>query len=223
MRNKKDIKTEEGKIEVKLKTQAASLADLIKEEFIEYDYTIKLKILCDEFNRRLREIIRAEKINYKPIEFGMPSDILLSTGIPNLPIQMWEQRLVDKKLQKNHLFSLLSIVDMPDYIAKPMAIFRSKTKGNIRIIFTEMVEKGINFIIALELNKNKENVVINDIRSIYPKDNIREILRWIAEDNLMDYCDKQKILNWFSKQRSISAEVTKLIKDCTKIINKFEL
>ena len=221
MRNKEDIITEEGNLEEELKTLAASFADLVEVE-LSYEYKQKLKTVCDEFNRRLMEIIKAEHINYKPLELGMPSDILLKSGIPNLPIQMSVQRLVDKKLQTNHPFSLVAIAHMPEYLAKPMAIFQSKTRGDSKVIFTEMEDKGINFVAALELNRVKGSIVINDIRSIYPKDNIHDIFRWIAEDNLMEYCHKQKILNWFGKQQSNSAEVTKLIKDGTKVIIKFE-
>ncbi len=221
MSNKEDIKIEEGNPEEVLKTLAASFADLVEVE-LSYDYIQKLKTVCDEFNRRLMEIIKAEHINYKPLELGMPSDILLKSGIPNLPIQMSVQRLVDKKLQTNHPFSLVAIAHMPEYLAKPMAIFQSKTRGDSKVIFTEMEDKGINFVAALELNRVKGSIMINDIRSIYPKDNIHDIFRWIAEDNLMEYCNKQKILNWFGKQQSNSAEVTKLIKDGTKVIIKFE-
>lgn len=34
----------------------------------------------------------------------------------------------------------------------------------------------------------------------------------------MEYCDKEKILSWLSKHQYIPDEVTKLIKDCTKIV-----
>jgi hypothetical protein len=68
------------------------------------------------------------------------------------------------------------------------------------------------------MEKLKGDIDVNDVRSVYPKDNVKDVLRWVAEDGLMEYCHKEKILDWFGKQQSISAEVTKLIGDCTKII-----
>lgn len=36
---------------------------------------------------------------------------------------------------------------------------------------------------------------INSIRSVYPKDKMVDILQWIAEYGLIEYGNKEKILN----------------------------
>lgn len=182
--------------------------------------TMTPKEVCNLFNERLRLLIADMNNDYSPIELGMPSEPLLISGIPYLPIQMTVQRLVDKKLQSNHPFSLVSVVHMPEYLANPIAVFQSKTRGDSKVIFTEMQDNRVNMVIAVELNKFKGRQCVNDVRSVYPKDNILDVLRWIALDGLLEYCNKQKILNWLSKQQSNSAEVTKLIKDCTNIVQK---
>ncbi|MRG44769.1 hypothetical protein GFS24_06570 [Chitinophaga sp. SYP-B3965] len=130
------------------------------------------------------------------------------------------QRLVDKKLQSNHPFSLVSVVHMPEYLAEPIAVFQSKTRTDCKVILTEMEDKGINMVVAIEMNKLCGRREVNSVRSVYPKDNIRDILLWIAQDDLIAYANKEKILNWFCKQQSNSADVTKLIKDATKVIEK---
>lgn len=181
---------------------------------------LSIKDICNIFNERLRVIINGSNNNYSPLELGRPCQHLLNCGIPDIPIQMSVQRLIDKKLQTNHPFSLVSVVHMPEYLADPIAIFQSKTRGDSKVILTEMEEGGINMIVAIEMQKVKGNQEVNDIRSIYPKDNIKDLLRWIAEDNLLEYCHKEKILNWLGKQQSNSAEVAKLIKDCTKVVQE---
>lgn len=178
----------------------------------------ELKKINDEYNNRIRELILGANDNFRPIDLGKPSDILLGCGIPNLPIQMSVQRLVDKKLQTNHPFSLVSVVHMPEYLAKPMCVFQSKTKMDCKVILTEMEEKGVNIAIALELSKLCGNIEANSVRSVYPKDNIKDILKWISKDNLLEYCDKQKVLKWLGKQQSNSADVTRLLKDTTNIV-----
>ncbi|SHM03837.1 hypothetical protein [Chitinophaga sp. CF418] len=180
----------------------------------------RLKDICNDFNERLRVILSGKNSDYSPLELGRPCLHFLNCGFPDIPIQMSVQRLIDKKLQANHPFSLVSVVDMPEYLAAPVAIFQSKTRIDSKVILTEMEDKGINFVVAIEMQKIKGNRKVNDVRSIYPKDNIKDVLRWIGEDRLMEYYDKEKILNWLSKQQSNSAEVTKLIKDCTKIVEK---
>jgi hypothetical protein len=137
------------------------------------------------------------------MELGKPSAILINAGLPDLPIQMSVKRLVDKKLQANHPFSLVSVVHMPEFPADPIAVFQSKTRGDSKVVLTEMQEKGINFVVAIQMEKLKGD---------------KDVLRWNGEDGLMEYCHKEKILEWFGKQQSISAEVTKLIGDPTRLI-----
>ena len=179
-----------------------------------------LKIICNIFNERLRIILSGNNDNYAPLQLGKPSRHLLDCGLPDLPIEMSVQRLIDKKLQTNHPFSLVSVVDMPEYLTTPIAIFQSKTRIDSKVILTEMEESGINFVVAIEMRRIKGNKEVNDIRSIYPKDNIKDVMRWIVEDDLMEYGNKEKVLNWLGKQQSNSAEVAKPIKDCTKIVEK---
>jgi len=179
-----------------------------------------LKEICNTYNERLRCLQSGTNTDYTPIELGRPSKELIGCKIPDLPIQMSVQRLIDKKLQTNHPFSLVSVVHMPAYLAGPIAVFQSKTRIDCKVILTEMEDKGINIVVVIEVDKLCGKVKVNSVRSVYPKDNIKDILQWIVEDDLMEYFHKEKILNWFSKQQSNSADVTKLIKDCTKVIQK---
>lgn len=176
--------------------------------------------ICDTYNERLRIILSGTNENYNPLELGNPSDKLTNCGIPDIPIEMAVQRLIDKKLQSNHPFSLVAVAHMPKYLANPIAVFQSKTRIDCKVIFTEMENKGINMVVAIEMNKRYGKKQVNSVRSIYPKDNIRDILQWIVQDDLLEYADKEKILNLFGKQQSNSADVTKLIKDYTKVIKK---
>lgn len=181
---------------------------------------IIIREVCNAYNERLKVIINGTNNNYAPLELGNPSKELINCGVPDIPIQMAVQRLVDKKLQSNHPFSLVSVVHMPEYLAEPIAVFQSKTRTDCKVILTEMEDNGINIVVVIETNKLCGKQEVNSVRSVYPKDNIKDILQWIAKDDLMVYFNKEKILNWFSKQQSNSADVTKLIKDCTKIMEK---
>lgn len=181
-----------------------------------------IKEVCNAYNERLKIIINGTNNNYAPLDLGNPSKELINCGVPDIPIQMAVQRLVDKKLQSNHPFSLVSVVHMPEYLIAPIAVFQSKTRGDCKVILTEMEDKGINIVVVIEMNKLCGKQEVNSVRSVYPKDNIRDILQWTAQDRLLEYINNEKILNWFSKQQSNSADVTKLIKDCTKVIEKIE-
>lgn len=82
-----------------------------------------------------------------------------------------------------------------------------------------MEDKGVNILVVIELNKLCGKIQANSVRSVYPKDNSVDILRWISEENLLEYCDKEKVLKWLGKQQSNSADVTRLLEDSTKIVS----
>jgi hypothetical protein len=180
-----------------------------------------LKIVNGNFNERLRPIINGANTDYNPLALGRPSQTLLNAGVPDLPIEMSVQRLIDKKLQANHPFRLVSVVHMPEFLSDPIAIFQSKTRLECKVVLTEMESESVNMVVVIEINRPKGSFLINDIRSVYPKDNIVDILRWIVQDGLLEYADKEKVLNWIDKQQSNSAEVTHLIEDAVKVIKKF--
>lgn len=181
-----------------------------------------LRKINNAYNERLREILSGDNKNFKPLELGMPSLTLLECRMPDLPIQMAVKRLVSKKLQSNHPFKLITIVNLPEYLANPIAVFQSKTRCDSKVVLTEMEESGVNIVLAIEKERSLIDREVNDVRSIYPKDNIKDVLRWIAEDGLMEYCNKEKALNWLGKQQSNSAEVARLIESCTNIVHKCE-
>jgi len=123
-------------------------------------------------------------------------------------------------MQETHPFDLHEIMDLPIVVQNPLAIFRSATHLEHYVVMTGLEHDDDNFIVALQINRYKENNEINDIRSIYPKNN-KQIINWINE-LLLEFVDKQKTIEWISKQRSNSAEVRKQLNRATKIIQNFE-
>lgn len=137
----------------------------------------ELRRINNHFNLRLREIQSGENFNYTPLSLGRPGRVLLDCGMPDLPIEMAVTRLVDKKLQKAHPFSLVALVNMPEELNDPIMIFQSKTRGDSKVILTSLEHNNVNILIAIELNREKPDKQFNSIRSVYPKDNFRDILR----------------------------------------------
>lgn len=175
----------------------------------------------DSYNERLKVILAGDNTDFRPLDIGCPHKCLLNCGLPNLPIQVSVKILTGKSSQANHPFKVSDIIHLPEYVCFPIAVFRSATStDDIKVVLTEMEAKGVNIIVVIRPYQEYKGVLVNDIRSIYPKDNIKPILEWITVNNLMEYCDKQKILNWLGKHQYNPDEVTKLIKDCTNIVNE---
>ncbi|SDE00380.1 MuF-C-terminal domain-containing protein [Riemerella columbipharyngis] len=175
----------------------------------------------EQFNTDLQKL----KENTLPkgyiLQLGYPNEILQSTGIPDLPIEMNAVRLREKSQQDNHPFELSEVENLPDAIQNPIAVFESSTIFGRRVIFTELQHKEKNFVAVLELEKiNKNKIEVNDIRSVYPRNNT-QIIRAIATNQTL-YLNKEKTTEWLNRQQFNSAEATQLIDSTTKIIQNFE-
>ena len=164
----------------------------------------------EQFNHELQMQIEGtlNNVDKHIYKLGYPGKFLPSAGIENLPIELKASRLPLKagvNYKNKHPFELSYIKNLPKAINNPIAIFKStKLNDNSNIILTELKDKNNNnFIVILKVfkNPNKNNIEVNNIRSIYPKDRIEEIMNWLKSGNkLVKWLDKQKALNFVSTQ-----------------------
>lgn len=177
----------------------------------------------DRFNEQLQKQIDGTLPKGHIYKLGTPSDVLLSTGVPNLPIQLNSTRLIDKATKYGHNYNLEEIKDLVTALQSPIAVFAygDKTKG--QNIIVELSSNGKNFVVGMSLNPitGGKALEINSIRNVFPKDNA-EWLNWITQDKLL-YVDKERIQNLIDQQRTILADVDYLDLDSvTKIVESFE-
>ncbi len=192
----------------------------------------ELEKVNEKFNEELQKQIDGTLPKGHVYRFGNATGILQSAGIPNLPIEMAASKLslkASKEYNSNHPFDLEDVINLPSAIQHPIAVFDSKTKAGSKIVLVELKDKnGNNFVVAMNTNvpKNrysKSSIQVNDIRSVYPKDNAQDVVNWINRGDLLRYADKKKIEDWITQQRSNSAEVEIQNLDiATKIIEDFE-
>ena len=170
----------------------------------------------ERFNEELERQIAGELPKGHVYSLGRPSEVLLAAGIPDLPIELAASRLglkASAEYESNHPFELREVMNLPEAIQHPIAVFDSKTRVGSKVILVELKDRnGNNFVVAMNTNVpksrySKASIQINDIRSIYPKDNVRDIVGWINRGDLLRYADKKKIEDWITQQRSNSAEV----------------
>lgn len=170
----------------------------------------------DRFNRELQQQIDGTLKKGHVYQLGRPGKMLISAGVPDLPIEMAASKMSlksSKAYESNHPFDLEDVMNLPYAIQHPIAVFDSKTQAGSKVILVELKDKkGNNFVVAMSTNvpKNrfaKVSIQINDIRSVYPKDNAQDIVSWINRGDLLKYADKKKIETWITQQRSNSAEV----------------
>ena len=174
----------------------------------------------ERFNRELQQQIDGTLPKGHIYELGMPSAVLQSAGLPYLPIELAASRLSDKSMQENHPFELSEIEGLVEGVQNPLAVFRSATHVGSFVVLTEIQHNGRNFVAAIETNRRQGRIEINSVRSVYPKNNA-QIANWIVE-GLLEYADKKRMSEWFSKQQSNSADVRNLFRHSAKVVESFE-
>ena len=178
-------------------------------------------IINKKFNNKLQEQIDGTLRNGFIYELGYPSNILINTGVPSLPIELSSSHLAEKAKQRNHQFDLSDIKDLPIALQNPIAVFAygNKDKAHNIIVAIERDEK--KFVVGIHFNQERKGLVVNDIRGIFNKDNA-EWLNWINQGKAL-YLNKEEIQALIDKQRTNLAEVEYLDLDSVaKIVKDFE-
>jgi len=171
----------------------------------------------DMENRRFNEELQRQIDGTLPVghiyKIGLPGDVLLASGIPNLPIEMNAATLARKASESyhnNHPFDLAEIKGFPKAIQNPIMVFDSRTRADSKVILTELKSGGANIVVALKMNHKKGSnrsgiVEVNSIRSIYPKGNVKDIASWYT-DGLLRYADKEKASAFLEELRLVLSQ-----------------
>ena len=180
----------------------------------------KVEALNDKFNEELQQQIDGTLPKGHIYKLGMPSEVLQSAGLPYLPIELAASRLSDKSMQDNHPFELSEVKGLVEAVQNPLAIFRSATHIGSYVVLTEIQHDGKNYVVAIETNRRQKRIVINSVRSVHYRNSNTHIANWI-EEGLLEYADKKRMSEWFSKQQYNSADVRNLFRHSAKIVESF--
>ena len=154
-------------------------------------------------------------------QLGTPGDILLSTGVPNLPIELSATRLEEKSKQENHPFNIADLKNLPKMLQKPIGVFSYGNKDNAQNIIIEVQQNGRNFLIGLSFNFEHDGLIVNSIRGLFAKETAFW-LRWIEQGKTL-YIDKEKVQKLIAQQRTNFADVNNLdLNSINNIIQNFE-
>lgn len=145
----------------------------------------------NDFNAELELQIQGKHKPDHVYRLGMPSQILLDSGLPNLPIELTASRLYLKSIQENHPFDIAALKDLPVKLQDPIAVFEYDKDPNVLNVIIEIQYSGKNFLVGINFNPKHTQLIINSIRGLFPKDN-HEWLYWIEQDKAY-HLDKEKV------------------------------
>ena len=136
----------------------------------------------DRFNEELELQVKGELEEGHVYKLGMPSEILLSTGVPNLPIELSAKQLSKKAADRGHRFDVKDIANLPQAIQAPIAVFEYGNKDKSQNLIVEIERDGKKFVVGIHFNQNRRGIVVNDIRGLFNKDS-HEWLNWVRREN----------------------------------------
>lgn len=221
-----------GEAEDVAKQYELKVGNYAEQTEVTSDEVAEASVGFDEVNERFNDALQQQIDGTLPkgyvYDLGMPSSILLSTGIPNLPIELVASRLSDKSMQENHPFDLNEVKDLPNAIQNPFAVFRSATHIGSNVILTNLKHGGRNYVVAIETNRKAGRIFVNSVRSVHYR-NSMNIIGWI-NDGLADYMSEDFRNSWIeetknellSKPQYNSADVRKKLISVANIVKDFE-
>lgn len=188
-----------------------------------------IEAVNERFNEELEEQIAGKQKAGHVYQLGMPSDVLRSAGVPDLPIELFAERLKAKSEQANHPFELSEVTDLPKSVQDPLAVFRSATRVGSFVVLTELKHGDKSYVVAIEANKKVGRLQVNSIRSVHYRSSEMHIVNWI-NDGLAEYISPVFTSNWFnpmkkelvSKRQYNSADVRDKLLSATKVVKDFE-
>lgn len=134
-------------------------------------------------------------------------DVLRMLGAEDLPIEI-DQETIQKVLEpsrvaggKHGRIGVQELMDLPLYLNRPIMVFDSKTVPGALVVMTEIVDAdGDTAVAAIHLSKRKGHRVVNNIASVYGKNDEQFFLREIKAGRLR-YIDEKKSRRWAEKRK----------------------
>ena len=168
-----------------------------------------------KFNEDLSLFAKNELPKRHKFSLGSPGLILIESGFPDAHIEMLIGVLKDKI--RSHDIDTGKIINLPQAINDPVFVAKSKSKERSLVVFTEIEHADGNLMVAVSIDKVRDGIKVNDIRSIYGK-NSENIIAWFRDDQeQFTYINENKSLDWLN--RSAGSQSRKLAQ-ATKAIDK---
>lgn len=145
----------------------------------------------------------------KILKLTSTPDVLIQLKVPQLPITMDVGNLAKILSDKEgHNLSKLNVKQLPLAITEPIMVFESATRSNAFVLLTDIMNNGRFIMVAILLDRERQNIKVHDVVSAYTRRNIWYINE--IENGRLLYQDKNKSLNWARTNRLQLPKVRKL-------------
>ena len=184
----------------------------------------QLRRINERFNEQLEKQEKGLLQQGYVYDLGYPQAVLLSTGIPKLPIRLSAKTLNIKSHDKQHGYALKEIKGLVLALQQPWAIFKYGDAGKAQNLIVGLRFEEKQFLVGLSLcpTVNGRILKINSVRNVFPKDN-HEWINWICQGKLLRVDEPKKIQAIIDKLRINPVAFGYVDLDsATKILKEFE-
>ena len=180
------------------------------------------------FNEELDEF-KDKQLKGGILHLGEPNALLRSSGLNASEITLTAKTL--KEHLDKHGIKIEEIKDLPNAINNPMMVYEWGTKAKSTIIITNITRENSDKItVAVKLERNGEEMTINEIASIHGKEGQLFISDMISEgehniDNSLKYVqeNRKEVLDWLGLDSpKESASLTNEELHIAKVLQNFE-
>lgn len=119
--------------------------------------------------------------SFKLIEAGTTPRVLLEAGAKPLPLIMKQSTLrkcirEPRGNRSAHQIERQFVEQLPDHLENPVLIINDKKRNSIALINDYKDKNGFNILIAILKEQNVSGNLVNEIKSIYGKEHMKEYL-----------------------------------------------
>ena len=164
---------------------------------------------AERFNKILDDWENKKKNPRQLITVGKIPPAMKALGITDKLIEI-ERATIAKVLHpepvypndsQGHNLMMDDVRAVPDLLANPVMAFKSRTREDSYVFFTERRDfKNRSIIIPIAVNKRKGRIIINEITSMYGRNNEIDYVYSNAESGYLVYMDKKRTEEWEKKQ-----------------------
>ena len=132
---------------------------------------------------------------------GRTPEVLRALGAPDLPIAISKDTILKASNGVRHDVRLDDIKRLPELLADPVLVFKSKTEQGAQVVLIEVEDAaGRPVLVALHLNKKEKRVLVNRVASAYGKDGAERFVQREIADGRLQYRHESKSREWFQSR-----------------------
>lgn len=131
----------------------------------------------------------------REIRIGKTPEVLLHLGAKDLPLIMRQSNLhkcirQPKGSRSAHQIDRKIIEQLPQVIEKPVLVIDDPQKPGLVVLTDQTDFQGRGIVVSIHLQTSIYNQAVNEIKSIYGREGLKEFL--VREKEYIVYLDKQK-------------------------------